>query len=113
MRERMIKTTYAKNTAIGGMAPPLMFLVLATRASYPPMPDIIDRLTDACGAGGPAVRGGAVYGELIALFCGELAGELLRSSRARGAPSSPAAGHQLGKSPQRKSLPFQGTASGR
>ena len=110
---RMIRTSHAKNNAIPGMAYPLMVLVLATTASYPPMPDIIDRLTDACGAGGPAVRGGAVYGELIVLSCGELAAELLRSRRARGAPASPAAGHQLGKSRQRKSLRFQGIASGR
>src|SRR5258706_12876176 len=48
MMARMIRTSHAKNSAIPGMAYPLMVLVLATTASYPPMPDLIDRLTEAC-----------------------------------------------------------------
>src|SRR6266700_3238065 len=54
MMARMITTSHTKNSTIPGMAYPLMVLVLATTASYPPGPDLIDRLTEACGAGGPA-----------------------------------------------------------
>ena len=46
MMARMIRTSHAKNSTIPGMAYPAMVLVLATAASYPPMPDLIGRLTD-------------------------------------------------------------------
>src|SRR5215467_10957036 len=49
MIARMIRASHAKNSTIPGMAYPLMVLVLATTASYPPVPDLIDRLTGACG----------------------------------------------------------------
>ena len=56
MMARTIRTSHAKNSTIPGMAYPLMVLVLATTASYPPMPNLIDGLTDACCAGGPAAE---------------------------------------------------------
>jgi hypothetical protein len=46
---RTIRTSHAKNSTIPGMAYPLMVLVLAMMASYPPMPDLIDGLTEAYG----------------------------------------------------------------
>src|SRR6266851_10352840 len=66
MMARMITTSHIKNNAIPGMAYPLMVLVLATTASYPPMPDLIDRLTEACGAGGPAGRDAPADGDAAA-----------------------------------------------
>jgi hypothetical protein len=54
MMPRMIRASHAKNSTIPGMAYPLMVLVLATTASYPPIPDVIARLTGACRPGGPA-----------------------------------------------------------
>jgi hypothetical protein len=49
---RMIRISHAKNSTIPGMAYPLMVLLLATTASYPPLPELIDRLTEACCPGG-------------------------------------------------------------
>ncbi len=66
MMARMIRTSHAKNNAIPGMAYPLMVLVLATTASYPPMPDLIDRLTEACGAGDPAAGDAHADGDAAA-----------------------------------------------
>jgi hypothetical protein len=48
------------------MAYPLMVLVLATTASYPPMPDLIDRLTEARCARGPAAGDGPADGDAAA-----------------------------------------------
>ena len=62
----MIRTSHAKNNAIPGMAYPLMVLVLATTASYPRMPDLINRLTEACGAGGPAAGDAPADGDAAA-----------------------------------------------
>ena len=45
MMARTIRTSHTKNHTIPGMAYPLTVLVLATPASYPPMPELIDRLT--------------------------------------------------------------------
>jgi hypothetical protein len=47
---RTIRTSHTKNHTIPGMAYPLTVLVLATPASYPPVPELIGRLTEACGA---------------------------------------------------------------
>src|SRR5258708_34053988 len=66
MMARMIRTSHAKNSAIPGMAYPLMVLVLATTASYPPMPDLIDGLTEACCAGGPAAGDPPADGDVAA-----------------------------------------------
>src|SRR5258708_27641780 len=63
MMARMIRTSHAKNSTIPGMAYPLMVLVLATTASYPPMPDLIDRLTGAFSAGGPAAGAAPADGD--------------------------------------------------
>jgi hypothetical protein len=49
---RTIRTSHTKNHTIPGMAYPLMVLVLATTASYPQMPDLIDTLA----WGGPVHR---------------------------------------------------------
>src|SRR5260370_4534483 len=68
MMARMIRTSHAKNSAIPGMAYPLMVLVLATTASYPPMPDLIDGLTEACCAGGPAAGDPPADGDVAAAF---------------------------------------------
>jgi hypothetical protein len=71
----MIRTSHAKNSAIPGMAYPLMVLVLATTASYPPLPDLIDRLTGACCPGGPAAGAGSADGDAAAGVPGDRAGE--------------------------------------
>ncbi len=63
MMARTIRTSHVKNRTIPGMAYPLMVLVLATTASYPPMPDLIDRLTEACCPGGPAAGDGPADGD--------------------------------------------------
>ena len=42
------------------MAYPLMVLVLATTASYPPIPELIDRLTEARGTAGVPLPPGPV-----------------------------------------------------
>ena len=68
MMARMIRTSHAKNSTIPGMAYPLMVLVLATTASYPPMPDLIDRATEACCAGGPAAGDASADGDAAAAF---------------------------------------------
>ena len=51
MMARMISASHAKNSTIPGMAYPPMVLLLATAASYPPMPELFGRLT------GPAAQG--------------------------------------------------------
>ena len=43
MMARTIRTSHATNHTIPGMAYPLMVLVLATTASYPPMPELIGK----------------------------------------------------------------------
>ena len=62
MMARTIRTSHTKNHTIPGMAYPLMVLVLATTASYPPMPDLIGRRTEGCGKGGPAVSRARIEG---------------------------------------------------
>jgi hypothetical protein len=62
----MMRTSHAKNSTIPGMAYPLVVLVLATTASYPPMHDLIDRLTEACCAQGPAAGDGPADGDAAA-----------------------------------------------
>jgi hypothetical protein len=55
----MIRTSHAKNSTIPGMAYPLMVLALATNASYPRIPDLIDRLTEAIAQEAPLLEADA------------------------------------------------------
>jgi hypothetical protein len=66
MMARTIRTSHTKNHTMPGMAYPLMVLVLTMTASYPPMLELIDRLTEACCAEGLAAGDGPADGDAAA-----------------------------------------------
>ena len=83
MIARMIRTSHAKNSTIPGMAYPLIVLALATTASYPPVTDLIGRLTGTYGPKVgclPAVAQGTVR---IGLWCWKPSGSPAFSAWAR------------------------------